>query len=173
MEDEFSFIDDGEMIDPGENREGSRNSTQFQRGQSGNPRGRPKGSRNKATLAAEALLDGEAEARTRKAIELALNGDLGAIRLCLERLIPARRSRVIQFDLPETSTVEDVVIAYDAVLAAMADGEISPDEAATVAGVLESKRKAIETVELAEELNAMKSDVAEIKEAFQRREWTR
>lgn len=151
----------------------TKNTTRFEKGTSGNPNGRPKGSRNRSTLAAETLLDGEAEALTRKAIELALNGDLGAIRLCLERLIPARRSRVIQFDLPETSTVEDVVIAYDAVITAMADGEISPDEAATVAGVLESKRKAIETVELAEELNAMKSDVAEIKEAFQRREWTR
>ena len=151
----------------------TKNTTRFEKGTSGNPNGRPKGSRNRSTLAAETLLDGEAEALTRKAIELALDGDLGAVRLCLERLIPARRSRVIQFDLPETSTVEDVVIAYDAVITAMADGEISPDEAATVAGVLESKRKAIETVELAEELNAMKSDVAEIKEAFQRREWTR
>lgn len=151
----------------------TKNTTRFEKGTSGNPNGRPKGSRNRSTLAAEALLDGEAEALTRMVIELALNGDLGAVRLCLERLIPARRSRVIQFDLPETSTVEDVVIAYDAVITAMADGEISPDEAATVAGVLESKRKAIETVELAEELNAMKSDVAEIKEAFQRREWTR
>ena len=151
----------------------TKNTTRFEKGTSGNPNGRPKGSRNRSTLAAETLLDGEAEALTRKAIELALNGDLSAIRLCIERLIPARRSRVIQFDLPETSTVEDVVIAYDAVITAMADGEISPDEAATVAGVLESKRKAIETVELAAELNAMKSDVAEIKEAFQRREWTR
>ena len=151
----------------------TKNTTRFEKGISGNPNGRPKGSRNRSTLAAEALLDGEAEALTRMVIELALKGDLGAVRLCLERLIPARRSRVIRFDLPKTSTVEDVVIAYDAVITAMADGEISPDEAATVAGVLESKRKAIETVELAEELNAMKSDVAEIKEAFQRREWTR
>ncbi len=151
----------------------AKNTTRFEKGTSGNPNGRPKGSRNRSTLAAEALLDGEAEALTRLVIELALKGDLGAVRLCLEKLIPARRSRVIQFDLPETSTVEDVVIACDAVITSMADGEISPDEAATVAGVLASKRKAIETVELAEELNAMISDVAEIKEAFQRREWTR
>ena len=151
----------------------TKNTTRFAKGISGNPHGRPKGARNRSTLAAEALLDGEAEALTRKAIELALNGDLGAVRLCLARLIPARRSRGIRFDLPKTSTVEDVVIAYDAVITAMADGEISADEAATVAGVLENKRKAIETVELAEELNAMKSDFAEIKEAFQRREWTR
>ena len=60
----------------------------FKPGQSGNPLGRPKGARNRATIAAEALLDGEAEALTRKAIELALDGDTTALRLCLERLMP-------------------------------------------------------------------------------------
>jgi hypothetical protein len=38
----------------------------FKPGHSGNPNGRPKGVRNKTTLAVEALLDGEAEAITRK-----------------------------------------------------------------------------------------------------------
>ena len=53
----------------------------FQRGQSGNPNGKPKGVRNRATLAAEALLDGEAEALTRKVVEMALAGDSTAMRL--------------------------------------------------------------------------------------------
>ena len=57
--------------------------TKFQKGHSCNPNGKPKGARNKATLAAEALLDGEAEAITRKAIEKAKEGDMAAIRLCL------------------------------------------------------------------------------------------
>ena len=57
----------------------------FPKGKSGNPKGRPKGARNKATLAAEALLDGDAETITKKAIELAKAGDLTAIRLCLRR----------------------------------------------------------------------------------------
>jgi hypothetical protein len=61
--------------------EKQRNLKPFRPGQSGNPDGRPKGSRNKATLAMEALLDGEAEAITRKAIEKALEGDMTAIRL--------------------------------------------------------------------------------------------
>ena len=56
------------------------------------PAGRPKGSRNKATLAVEILLDGEAEAITRKAIELAKQGDLVAIRLCLDRIAPREKT---------------------------------------------------------------------------------
>ena len=72
----------------GEDPTPTKNTTRFEKGVSGNPNGRPKSARNKSTLAAEALLDGEAGALTRKAIELALNGDLGAIRLCLERIIP-------------------------------------------------------------------------------------
>ena len=56
--------------------------TRFQPGQSGNPKGRPPGSRNKTTMAVEGLLDGDAEAITRKAIEKAKGGDATMIRLC-------------------------------------------------------------------------------------------
>ena len=42
----------------------------FAKGTSGNPRGRPPGSKNKTTLAVEALLEGEAQAITRKAPSL-------------------------------------------------------------------------------------------------------
>ena len=62
--------------------------SKFKSGQSGNPSGRPKGALNKATLATQALLDGEAEALTRKVVELAKEGNLAALRLCLERLLP-------------------------------------------------------------------------------------
>ena len=66
--------------------------TSFRPGQSGNPAGRPNGSRNKASVAVDALLDGEAEALTRKAIDLALAGDTVALRLCMERICPPRRA---------------------------------------------------------------------------------
>ena len=46
--------------------------TQFQPGKSGNPRGRPKGSFNKASQAIRALLEGEAEQLGRVAIDKAL-----------------------------------------------------------------------------------------------------
>ena len=80
----------------------------FQKGRSGNPAGRRPGSRNRATLAAEALLEGEAQALTRKAIELALEGDTTALRLCLERIVPQRKSRVVAFVIP---TNEELQIA--------------------------------------------------------------
>jgi hypothetical protein len=58
----------------------------FKPGKSGNPSGKPKGARNKTTLAMEKLLDDDAATITSKAIELAKNGDLTALRLCLERI---------------------------------------------------------------------------------------
>ena len=122
--------------------------TRFKKGQSGNPNGKPKGARNKATLAAEALLDGEAEAITRKAIEKAKAGDMMAIRLCLERILPTIKYRPIEIDLPPVETAQDIQSAHGAVIAAMAKGEITPDDAGTIAGVLEARRRAIETVEL-------------------------
>ena len=127
----------------------------FKKGQSGNPDGRPKGARNKATLAAEALLDGEAEALTRKAIEKALEGDMAAIRLCLERILPAVKSRPIEIDLPPVETAEDISVAQGAVIAAMARGKITPDDAGTIAGVLEVRRRAIETVELEKRIDIL------------------
>lgn len=63
----------------------------FVAGTSGNPAGRPRGSRNRTTLAAQALLDGEAEALTRVAINMALAGDMQALKVCLDRILPPRR----------------------------------------------------------------------------------
>ena len=71
--------------------------TRFKPGQSGNPDGRPKGARNATTLALEALLDGQANALTQKAIDLALTGDMAALRLCLDRILPPRKDRPVMF----------------------------------------------------------------------------
>src|ERR1700686_4883314 len=72
----------------------------FKSGTSGNPSGRPKGARNATTLALESLLDGQAEALTQKAIDLALTGDLAALRICLDRILPPRKDRPLTFDFP-------------------------------------------------------------------------
>jgi hypothetical protein len=129
----------------------------FQPGRSGNPAGKPKGARNRATRAAEALLDGESEELTRKAIELAKAGDGTALRLCLERLIPARRDRPVSFDLPAIETANDAAKAMGAILQAVAGGEISPSEGAEVARLLESFTKALEIAEFEQRLTALES----------------
>jgi hypothetical protein len=117
----------------------------FEKGRSGNPAGRRPGSRNKATLAAAALLAGESEALTRTAVELALAGDPTAMRLCIERLLPPCRERTVKFTLPPIESVSDISAAMRAVTAALARGNITPGEAATIAGVVETFARAIET----------------------------
>jgi hypothetical protein len=138
----------------GEQREPLRGRP-FEKGQSGNPAGKPPGTRHKLTLAAEALLDGEAEALTRKAIEIALKGDTTALRLCLERILPPRKSRKVALDLPKIEKAEDLLQAFAAVVSGMAAGELAPDEATAIAGVLEARRKAIETVDIERRLAAL------------------
>ncbi len=133
----------------------------FQPGKSGNPKGRPHGSRNKATLAVEALLDGQAEALTQVAIQSALEGDLLALRLCLDRICPPRKSRPIQVKLPKIETAANIAAAQTVVIAAMAQGDLTPDEAGTVAGVLEARRRTFETTEIEERLARLEAEGAE------------
>ena len=87
----------------------------FEKGRSGNPLGRRVGCRNKTTIAAAALLAGEAEALTRKAVELALGGDPTAMRLCIERILPPCRERTVKFILPPIESAADIAPAMKAV----------------------------------------------------------
>ena len=63
--------------------------------------GRPKGARNKKTLAIESLQEGQAEALTQTAISKAIEGDGLALRLCMERIAPAPKDKLVSFPLPE------------------------------------------------------------------------
>jgi hypothetical protein len=114
---------------------------------SGNP-GRPKGSRNRSTQAAIALLEGEAEALTRKAVELALAGDTTALRLCLERLCPPRKDTPISIDLPPLRSARDAASSVQAVVAAVNRGEITPLEAASVVDLIDAYRRTLELTEI-------------------------
>ena len=84
-------------------------SSRFKKGQSGNPQGKPKGSRNKSSLVAEALLEGSLEKICRKIEEEAVNGNMQAAKMILERFLPPRKDRLIRIDLPEIKTYEDVL----------------------------------------------------------------
>jgi len=120
----------------------------------GNP-GRPKGSRHKVTLAIQALLDGEAEALTRKAMEMALQGDSVALRLCLDRIHPPRKDAPVRFDLPPMEGAESAASAMGAILASVASGDLTPSEASGLAGLVEGYRRALETTELEARLKAL------------------
>lgn len=113
----------------------------------GNP-GKPRGTRSRATMAAEALLNGEAEGLTRKAVEKALEGDTVALRLCLERLVPPRKDTPITFPMAPVRTAADVVEASASVLSAVGAGEVTPEEAGRVMALLTAHRAIVETGEL-------------------------
>ncbi len=120
----------------------------FKKGQSGNPAGKPKGSRNKTTVLLEALLDGKAEALTKKAIEMAGQGDPAMMRLCIERLIPPRKDRPINFELPPLKTTQDASLAQLKIVQAVAKGELTPNEGSEITKMLENFADTIRLSEL-------------------------
>jgi hypothetical protein len=119
--------------------------------------GKPKGTRHKATQAALALLDGEAEALTRQAVTMALGGDTTALRLCLERIAPPRRDAPVTFDLPPMETARDAAKAAGAVLGAVAHGDLTPTEGAHIMALVEGFRRTLETTELEARLVALEA----------------
>ena len=135
----------------------SKQDTQFKPGQSGNPSGRPKGARNKSTVAAEALLDGESEALTRRCIDLAMEGDSTALRLCLSRILPVKRENPISLDLPALKDSQDSLRAIGTVLEAVGAGTITPSEGQAVASLLETHRRTFEIEELERRLEVLEA----------------
>jgi hypothetical protein len=130
----------------------------FKKGVSGNPGGKPKGALNKTTRAAQSLLDGEAQALTRKAIELALEGDVVALRLCLERLIPPRKDRPIEIKLPAMTDTGDVVKVSAAIIRAVAQGALLPSEGESLGRLIEQHRRVIEVEEILSRLEALENE---------------
>ncbi|WP_420429084.1 DUF5681 domain-containing protein [Kordiimonas sp.] len=117
----------------------------FKKGRSGNPRGRPLGSRNRQIRALEALLDGQAVELTQKCIDKAMEGDTTALRLCMERILPVRKGKPVNFKLGSLDTAADVSQAFSDTLQAVASGDLTPEEGGMIYSMLDGKRKAIET----------------------------
>ena len=134
---------------------GKQRGRQFRKGQSGNPAGRPKGSMNKATRLAQSLLDGEAAELTRKVIELAKGGDMQALRLCLDRLVPPKKDSPVRVAMPDVNGAAGMKQASEAILMAVATGEITPAEGHAIAAIVEGHRKVIELAEIERRIAAL------------------
>jgi hypothetical protein len=129
----------------------------FQKGESGNPAGRPRGARNRATILTQNLLADDAETIARKAIELAKDGDIAAIRMCMDRLAPARKDEPVVLDLPPLDTAADTVAASARIVAAVAAGDLTPSEAADLAKVIDIYVRALETRSFEERLTKLEN----------------
>lgn len=127
------------------------------KGQSGNPRGKPPGTRHKATQMVEAILQRGAKEIAQTVVGLAKGGDLTAARLVIERLVPPAKERPICLPLPETTNAAGIADAQDAILRAVAGGDLLPGEGATLAGIVEARRKALETQELESRIAALEA----------------
>ena len=124
--------------------------------------GRPKGARNKKTLAVESLLEGQAEALTQTAISKALEGDSVALKLCMDRIAPAPKDNTVQFSLPSMVTASDASQAAGSVLSAVSDGELTPIEATRVMGLIDSYRRTLELTDIENRLKALENDLATV-----------
>ena len=127
----------------------------YQKGKPPGP-GRPRGSRNQSALLLDEIGREGAEKIIRVVLERAEQGDMRAASIMLARAWPHRRGRPVRLDLPDVATAAGLVAAQAAVIAAMAKGEITPDEAAAIAGVLEAQRRAIETHDHERRIEALK-----------------
>jgi hypothetical protein len=134
----------------------------FAKGQSGNPRGRPPGNRNKATRAAEALLAGEAEALTRKAVQMALSGNAVALKLCLERLVAPRREPAAELALPPMREVGELPDAMAALAAAVARGTYTAAEAESLGRLLQGYMQMFHANDVAARVRQVEETLAKL-----------
>jgi hypothetical protein len=130
----------------------------FLRGQTGNPGGRPKGSRNHVHQAIDRLLADHAEDVIERIIRAAKQGDVGAMRLVIDRLTPPRRSRPLQLQgFPVIESLADCDTAMSIILSATAQDLVDLDQAKTLTELVEVKRKCLEAVQLEARLAALKA----------------
>ena len=131
----------------------------FKPGVSGNPAGKPKGATNHATRLVLGLMHEGAAEVTRVIIAAARAGDLSAAKIVLDRLAPPMRERPINIELPATASAQGCSEAQDAILQAVGAGDLLPGEGVALAGIVENRRRAIETVALDERITALEKDV--------------
>lgn len=142
----------------------SRNTKgQFKNGTSGNPAGRPAGSRNSATLVCEQLLEGDAGQLISKAVELAKKGNIHALRLCLERIVPPCKERRLTLELRPIVSAQDLPIQFQDITTAIAEGRITPGEGESLSNILASHARIVEIADFDQRLAALETNREEVK----------
>ena len=134
-------------------KNGINTAGQFSLGNSG----RPRGSRNKATLAIESLLQGQAAALSQMAVTKALEGDSIALRLCLDRIAPPMKDKPVVFPLPQMRDAMDASEAAGSVLTAVSKGTLTPIEGTRVMGLIDSYRRTLELTDIEQRLHALET----------------
>jgi len=132
----------------------------FKPGTSGNPEGRPQGRPDRRTQLKK-LLEPHAEGLISKAVELALEGDIQALKICLDRLIPKVSNEAIQLDITNNHVNQaEFLLAFgNKLIDSVSLGEISPEQGKVLSSMLESQRKLTETVELVERVIKLEGQV--------------
>ena len=110
----------------------------FQPGQSGNPAGRPRGARNNTTVLIEQLIEGDAEFIMRRLIAQAKAGNPRALSLLMPALLPKRKDRPIELELPTLEEASDAPRAIAAIIAAVCAGEVTPSEGTSLTRMVEA-----------------------------------
>jgi hypothetical protein len=100
--------------------------------------------------AIETVIHSRSEDLVEKAIELAMAGDTNMLRALLATMVPVRRDRPIEFELPPIATAADCVAASARMFAECAAGNLSPSEAREVMGLIAIHQRTLDVAELAE-----------------------
>jgi hypothetical protein len=116
----------------------------FKKGKSGNPHGKPKGSRHKASLLAEKLFETDLEIVCSQVVQQAKEGNLMAAKIILDRILPARKDRLININLPLVKNPDDAIEALRLICHAVGNGEITPVEGESLSKMIEIQTKGLE-----------------------------